>query len=264
MTKRSIALFLAVTTLLSASALAAPKVVIVNMIVLQDDQGRGNLHWAADDRYTNAVFRLVNDIYASEQVRFKVSKTIKRSTKHYFYSQKKLLDKYDSHKLRKRGQVLMVISGEPYDGSSSGRAKLGPSSRPIMVVRSRYNERDPQSDHYAYSPAGIRNSAFLFTHELGHEMGLNHSDEIKTSKGDFIHTENYVYPHKSGKDGRRFYEEFFKSCLISKSIRSFIRCKRPSIKKKFNNPLPVPVTLPIFLDFSAVPYPPGPPAPTKP
>lgn len=248
-----------VLSLFVPGAQAAPRDVTVNMIVLQDDAGRGNAHWAHDDRYTNAVFRLVNDIYSSVHVRFRVSKTVKRSSRDYYDKQGDLLNRYDEHPLRKKGQVLVIVSGEPYDGTSSGKAFYGPSTRPMMVVRSRFNDHLPTDQAYAYSDSGIRNSAFLFTHELGHMMGLKHGDLLKIKKGEFVHTENYVYPHHSGADGRRFYENFFKKCLVDQR-----NCNMASIKKLSSAPLPAPVNLPIYLENVSAPYPVDPVLPPTP
>lgn len=205
------------------------------MYVITNYAGQGNDKWLTKD-YTDRIVNDVNEIYNSKTIKFYLAKKYKISdNKIYDYSQGKLLDKYDGKAVR--GQVTIVISGEKYDGKSSGITHGKLDSKPFFVMRSRYNSLNPNAVPnkeisqlgYYNSANAIRATAYLFTHELGHEMGLDHTDQIKRNKGEILHTENYVFPGKDGNvnnKGRNFYENFFKNCLAAKSKN----CRMGSIK----------------------------------
>lgn len=190
------------------------KTIPVIMYVITDDAGRGNDKWLTEE-YTDKVIAEVNNYFNSDIVRFQITKKIQvRDSERYRWSQKKLLNKYDSKD--KRGAVTVVISSETYDGSSSGRTHGRLDSEPMFVMRSRHNSLDRTADDYFDSAVAIRKTARLFIHEFGHEMGLEHKGE---KKGAAIHTENFVEPGKDGNvdgKGRRFYENYFKGCLVPK------------------------------------------------
>jgi len=256
----SIGLAIAVTSamLMTAEVNAAPREVIVDLVVLQKDvqrrdgRGEGNEHWINDNRYTDAVFKMVNDIYGSKEVKFKVVKTRLVSDKYYKMSQKKLLKEGYFRNRRGKGKIVAVVSSEIYDGSSSGRAvDVDAISNPMMIIRSRKNGHDPIGPDYALGTAGITNAAYLFTHELGHMMDLNHKEEVDYLNT--VYTENYVYPHKSGPDGRRYYEHYFKNCLAPTGSRS---CKKAS--KRLSGQLLPPYTPAITLAHPELGYPENP------
>lgn len=197
------------------------------MYVITDNAGRGNDKWLMKE-YTDKVIAEVNNYFSSDVVRFKITRKIQvKDTERYHWNQKKLLDKYDSKD--QRGLLTVVISSETYDGRSSGITHGRLDSEPFFVMRSRYNSLDRTADDYFDSPIAHRKTARLFIHELGHEMGLDHRDQIRKDKGEVIHTENFVEPGKDGNvngKGRRFYENYFRNCLLPKS-RS---CRRGSVK----------------------------------
>lgn len=195
-------------------SVSSKKVIPVVMYIITDDAGRGNDKWLTD-AYTDKVIGEVNNYFTSEIVSFRITKKIQvKSSKRYLWSQKKLLSKYNSKD--KKGVVTVVISSEIYDGSSSGRTRGRLDSEPMFVMRSRFNSLDRTADDYFDSPTAIKKTARLFIHEFGHEMGLEHKGE---KKGAVIHTENFVEPGKDGNvdgKGRRFYEHYFKKCLVPK------------------------------------------------
>lgn len=197
--------------------------------IMTDNAGRGNDKWLTKD-YTDKVIAEVNRIYDSRFVTFVVrAKYVYKDTDLYEKSQHKLLNKFNDYAIP--GSLSIVISSEDYDGSSSGLTRGSITRAPLFIMRSRYNGIYEHGPRYFGSKQAINATALLITHELGHEMGLKHKEDIKRSKGEILHTENYVRPGKdlnlNGK-GKKFYEKYFSTCIGNKNSR--FGCQIPSIK----------------------------------
>lgn len=173
---------------------AGAKNVGVKFIVARKKDGTGNEKWV-DKTYLEAVLKEASRI--STNVNFILVSISSKNDDGLFLGNNQLPHLNLATRKASKKYITVAISGEKTT-SSSGLAWVGYRKVPVFAMRSRFNGTD------AKTPKAINNTAGIFVHELGHNMGLNHAS--RTSP---IHTDNYTRV----EGGLKLSAEYFKKNL---------------------------------------------------
>ncbi len=168
---------------LSASALATTAVVPVNFFVLTRTDGSGNEYFSR--QYAEGLLAVATRMTA---VTFDLSNIIRIPDDDFDNaSQVAVFFRYVGYQAYTVTGTVTVIISQPYtDNASAGRAGqagAGQNLAPFMVLRSANPEHQRRGEPFYVvgSLNDLRQTAHSFLHELGHNAGLTHADEVNVN-----------------------------------------------------------------------------------
>lgn len=155
----------------------------VNMEVTLDNNGGGNNAWKESD-YVLAVLAQAR-VVIGNVVGFDITKKDYYRNSGLYQDKNQLSTLNRASGFRSRNKIQVHISG-PGTTSSSGLSWVGKNTEPVFAMRARYNDWSNPSSYK--SAAAYDNTAKIFLHELGHNMGLDHCG---SSQGTKLCTDNF-------------------------------------------------------------------------
>ncbi|WP_041577903.1 zinc-dependent metalloprotease family protein [Bdellovibrio bacteriovorus] len=140
-----------------------------DMVVTFDDAGNGNTAWKKFFYSREVLARAAKVLGNIVGFDLKSRSTI-RSTS--LYKDKSQLPHLKRAQSGSGGSKIQTVVSGPGTTSSSGLSWVGKNYRPHFAMRSRYNDWSSTAK-YATASA-YDNTAKIYLHELGHNMGLDH------------------------------------------------------------------------------------------
>lgn len=159
----------------------------LNLYISTNDAGAGNDSWRQSDYLYSLLEKIKSIVGNVAGFKLTLQQQIRSSFYYDNHDQYPLLANYNY--LRGFGRVTAIVSGfnTPL---TAGLSWLGRTDQPIFVMRSRYNYpyfNTGNTINYK-SETALDNTAKIFLHELGHNMGLNHCNAVATGA---LCTDNY-------------------------------------------------------------------------